>query len=505
MASQVIVLPARLIDSILDHPETPRMIAFGSRDLVSTPRKLADSSRALIVDIDRLVHCPELSNRLSEEVFAILLTSMPAGFPLPEPLPDTIVLHVLDEVEAALMEFRRLTGHEKVEIAAAIEEARNAPATPAVPMHRAPADSLEVDLIRRAADLQARLQPALDALDRKLAAYATEVRRSRLETAIARLGLQADLGATLHLDPVEGGFLPRISGNHRYGGFDRLWLATLNRLAAFQSALDAIHRAARDGSNWLGDSALLPLQATLLNGLTAPERCGCYRTGRMVIQSPFDGSRHDLAFPAAAVSSAIDAFTRCYDSRLWQGFHPVIRAGLAHCELVRIHPFSDGNGRLARLLLQAMLIEDRLPALPLEAVFFWNRGAYIQRTDAAIRNADLLCFLQWLVKAIDKSIALGRQFTREMAQVRDLLRESFSDGGQRFAAIAAEQSVSMLVGPDAQFAWRGMIIRNLGRHLDAAGFDAVFSGSFEVVGERMEFAYSCPLARDLLATPRARM
>lgn len=122
-----------------------------------------------------------------------------------------------------------------------------------------------------------------------------------------------------------------------------------------------------------------------------------------------------------------------------------------------------------------------------------------------MRKADLLGFLQWLVKAVEKSIALGRQFTREMAPVRDLLRESFSDGGPHFAAIAAEQGVSMLVGPDAQFLQRGIIIRDLGRHLDQAGFDAVFSGGFEVIGERMELAYSCPLARDLLAAPAARM
>lgn len=353
MASQVIVLPARLIDSILNHPETPRMIAFGSRGLTSKPRKLSGGSRALIIDINRLVHCPELSNRLSEDVFAVLLTSMRTGFPVPEPLPDAIVLHVLDEVEAALLELRRLAGHDKLEIAAAIEAARNAPAAPAGPMHRAPADSIEAAVIQQATDLQARLQPALDALDRKLAAYATEMRKHHLELAVARLGLQADFGAVLHLDPVEGGFLPRVAGNHRYGGFEQLWRATLNRMAAFQSALDAIHRAARDGSNWLGDSALLPLQATLLNGLAEPERCGCYRTGRMMIQSPFDGSRHDLALPAAAVSGAIDEFTRGYDARLWQGLHPVLRAGLAHCELVRIHGFSDGNGRLARLVLQA--------------------------------------------------------------------------------------------------------------------------------------------------------
>jgi hypothetical protein len=505
MASQVVVLPRHVLDSVLAHPEMSRMIAFGSRGLDAKPGMLPDGSHVLCVEIDRLVDCPELSNRMCDDVLAILLKSAPAGCAWPEPLPPSLVLHVLNELEAALMELRRLTGHEKMEITAAVDAARRAPATAPRAAGRAPSDPAEAALMQQAAALQERLQPSLDSLDRKLAAYANEVRRSRLESAIARLGLQADLGAALCLNPVEGGFLPRLAADHRYGEFDRLWHATLNRLAAFQSIIDAIHRAARDGNNWLGDSALLPLQATLLNGLAEPERCGRYRTGGMIIRSPFDGTRHDLALPAEAVPDAMDVFTRCYDSRLWHGLHPILRAGLAHCELVQIHGFSDGNGRLARLVLQGMLVEDRLPALPLEAVFCWNRHVFIERTDAAVRQADLLGFMQWLVKAVEKSIELGRHFVREMAPVRDKLRDSFSDGGPRFAAIAAEQSVSMLLGPDAQFCQRAMRSHDLGRHLEAAGFDAVFCGGFDVIGEHMDPAYSCPVARDLLIAAPARM
>lgn len=35
--------------------------------------------------------------------------------------------------------------------------------------------------------------------------------------------------------------------------------------------------------------------------------------------------------------------------------HPVLKAGIAHHELVRIHPFIDGNGRVARLLATLIL------------------------------------------------------------------------------------------------------------------------------------------------------
>jgi Fic family protein len=41
--------------------------------------------------------------------------------------------------------------------------------------------------------------------------------------------------------------------------------------------------------------------------------------------------------------------------------HPLIRAILAHLEFVTIHPYPDGNGRLARLLMNVGLLGGGLP------------------------------------------------------------------------------------------------------------------------------------------------
>ncbi|MEM3113260.1 MAG: Fic family protein [Candidatus Pacearchaeota archaeon] len=51
------------------------------------------------------------------------------------------------------------------------------------------------------------------------------------------------------------------------------------------------------------------------------------------------------------------------DNLVWKlnndiSLHPINRAGLAHLEIVRIHPYSDGNGRVARLL-QNFCLEQR--------------------------------------------------------------------------------------------------------------------------------------------------
>lgn len=42
----------------------------------------------------------------------------------------------------------------------------------------------------------------------------------------------------------------------------------------------------------------------------------------------------------------------------WGDFHPVLRAALLHGEFVKIHPFIDGNGRTARLLLNFELLRN---------------------------------------------------------------------------------------------------------------------------------------------------
>lgn len=44
--------------------------------------------------------------------------------------------------------------------------------------------------------------------------------------------------------------------------------------------------------------------------------------------------------------------------REWKKFHPIIRAALLHGELVKIHPFIDGNGRTSRLVMNLSLMSN---------------------------------------------------------------------------------------------------------------------------------------------------
>ena len=42
----------------------------------------------------------------------------------------------------------------------------------------------------------------------------------------------------------------------------------------------------------------------------------------------------------------------------WNEYHPIIQAALLHGELVKIHPFVDGNGRTSRLLMNLVLMNN---------------------------------------------------------------------------------------------------------------------------------------------------
>ncbi len=62
---------------------------------------------------------------------------------------------------------------------------------------------------------------------------------------------------------------------------------------------------------------------------------------------------------------------------------------ITHCELVLIHPFREGNGRLSRLLSQLMALQAGLPLLNFSPIKGKQREAYFRRR--ARRHGARLC------------------------------------------------------------------------------------------------------------------
>ncbi|MCX6130909.1 MAG: Fic family protein, partial [Proteobacteria bacterium] len=82
------------------------------------------------------------------------------------------------------------------------------------------------------------------------------------------------------------------------------------------------------------------------------------------------------------------------------GLHPIERAGLAHMELVNIHPFIDGNGRTARLLMNLILLRAAYPIALIPPIF---RARYIETTKAG-NKGDSMPFLSLLSQVAEQSL-----------------------------------------------------------------------------------------------------
>jgi Fic family protein len=80
--------------------------------------------------------------------------------------------------------------------------------------------------------------------------------------------------------------------------------------------------------------------------------------------------------------------------------HPVVTAAVTHYEFVRIHPFDDGNGREARLLMNLILIENGfMPAV----IKNEKRREYINSLVVA-DNGDMSEFIAFVAQSLIDSM-----------------------------------------------------------------------------------------------------
>ena len=84
----------------------------------------------------------------------------------------------------------------------------------------------------------------------------------------------------------------------------------------------------------------------------------------------------------------------------WKDLHPVVRACYLHGEFVKIHPFIDGNGRTARLLLNFELIQSGYPPVVIKTE---NRADYYDALEKAHTTNDYTNFIRMIVDLVNES------------------------------------------------------------------------------------------------------
>ncbi|MEK7517975.1 MAG: Fic family protein, partial [Patescibacteria group bacterium] len=85
------------------------------------------------------------------------------------------------------------------------------------------------------------------------------------------------------------------------------------------------------------------------------EKCGVYRKKQVVVKNNRTMEVSFMPPQAGVVSGQIKDLIAFINSPQSKDIHPILKSGIVHYELVRIHPFVDGNGRVARALSTLIL------------------------------------------------------------------------------------------------------------------------------------------------------
>lgn len=100
----------------------------------------------------------------------------------------------------------------------------------------------------------------------------------------------------------------------------------------------------------ISERTIKEIHALVLHGINR-ENAGRYRTVPVMIS----GSTHVPPQPYL-LEKLMEDFILQFQELETKGTHPVLIAAYLHDELVRIHPFIDGNGRTSRLLMNLYLL-----------------------------------------------------------------------------------------------------------------------------------------------------
>ncbi|QQZ28334.1 Fic family protein [Thiothrix subterranea] len=168
----------------------------------------------------------------------------------------------------------------------------------------------------------------------------------------------------------------------------------------------------------LSHQTLFDWHSMLLNGRRDVQMIGAYRThveAMQVISGRLDDPKvHFEAPPSAQMEAEMAAFVDWFnrtETNAPDALPPLIRAGIAHLYFVSIHPFEDGNGRIARALAEKALAQGlgQPTLIALAHTIEQHKKAYYTELESANKANDIQRWLVYFAETVLAAVRHSRQ------------------------------------------------------------------------------------------------
>ncbi len=268
---------------------------------------------------------------------------------------------------------------------------------------------------------------------------------ARVLPAVAdQLRASALVGTVHYSNLIEGNALPLIEAERAARGQLALDTRAKIELVNYVNALYRIDRRLGDGSLELTSEFLKELHKATTDGLGRvddlhfrPHHEGEWRDGEAVVVDRMTQRIMHEGPPHREVEPRMRGMFAWLDAkRRREDYPPFVLAGVAHYGITDIHPFADGNGRVARLFQVALLMDAGvLPGrmFSFERYYAEDRSAYY----SALRSVRERTFNMdvWLHYFL---AGLAEEYERVAARIEEL-GELTSGGSAQLQLTVSQQ------------------------------------------------------------------
>lgn len=167
------------------------------------------------------------------------------------------------------------------------------------------------------------------------------------------------------------------------------------------------------------------LHELTLRKILPSESLGVYRKTQVVVKNSHTGKVSFKPPLSVAVPYQIRDLTAFVNNKDREDIHPILKSGIVHYEFVRIHPFVDGNGRVARALSTLILFIEEYDIrkfFSLEEYFDKEAERYYEALQSVEKHdGDLTKWLEYFTEGL----------AIELAKIKDKVEKISIDGKLR--------------------------------------------------------------------------
>ena len=182
-----------------------------------------------------------------------------------------------------------------------------------------------------------------------------------------------------------------------------------------QSSNRAIEQS---GNQEIAEESIEKLHKLITERILSPEQCGVYRKTQVVVKNSQTGKVTFRPPPAIEVPYLMEEFLTWLNGLGSKDVHSALKAGVVQYEIVHIHPFLDGNGRVARALATLILYKEEYDIrrfFSLEEYYDKDAQSYYQALQS-VKASNLTPWLEYFTQGLAIELTRVKERVQKLSQ-----------------------------------------------------------------------------------------